>query len=138
MHIFALIALGGFIALGSVARADDAPATTPPAASADTNAPAGRHAQMDKLFAAISATDTEKEQLKPIFKERNEKLKALREDTSLSKEDKVAKRKDINQDINAKVKVILTADQFAEYEKFQKEQGRRNRQSPPADTTPKN
>lgn len=122
LQIFALITLGGLMALGPIARADDAPA-----AGASTNAPAGhadRHAQMDKLFTAISATDAEKEQLKPIFKERNEKFKALREDTSLSKEDRTSKRKEINQDINAKVKTVLTADQFEEYLKFQKEQGK--------------
>jgi len=134
MHIFALIALGGFIALGSVARADDTPATPAPAAGADTNAPAGhagRGAQMDKLFTAISATDTEKEQLKPIFKERNEKLKALRDDTSLSQEDKKDKRKEIMEGVNAKVKGVVTADQYTQYLAFMKEQrGQRGKQPP--------
>jgi Spy/CpxP family protein refolding chaperone len=152
--LFALIALGGLMAVGPIARADDAPAQTPPATPPpNDSAPAGRpnmREQMDKLFTAIKATDDQKDKLKAIFKERNEKFKALRDDTGISQEDRTAKRKDITKDVNAKVKDVLSADQYEQYLKLQKEQGRRGRKgadqpattppatTPPADSTPKN
>ena len=100
--------------------------------------------QAEKLFTAIKATDDQKEKLKAIFKERNEKFKSLREDTGISQEDRTSKRKDITKDIDAKVKDVLSADQYEQYLKFQKENGRRGGRNgappanPPADTTPKN
>jgi Spy/CpxP family protein refolding chaperone len=142
-----LLALGGLTAFSPIARADDAPATPPPPASgadASTNAPAGRpnmREQMEKLFKAIKATDDQKEKLKPIFKERNQKFKELRDDTSLAQPDRAAKRKEITKDINAKVKDILSDDQFKEYQKFQREQAKQNHNQPPpspADNPPKN
>jgi Spy/CpxP family protein refolding chaperone len=145
--LFALIALGGLMAVGSIARADDAPTQTPPATPPSGNAGgrANMREQAEKLFTAIKATDDQKEKLKAIFKERNEKFKALRDDTSISQEDRTAKRKDITKDVNAKVKDVLSADQYEQYLAFQKEQGHRGRKgadqpatTPPADSTPKN
>jgi hypothetical protein len=147
--LFALLALGGLMALNPIARADDAPATpapsTPaPGADAKGGGRANMREQAEKLFTAIKATDDQKEKLKAIFKDRNEKFKALRDDTGISQEDRTAKRKDITKDINAKVKDVLSADQYEEYLKFQKEQahrgGRKGDQpaTPPADSTPKN
>jgi Spy/CpxP family protein refolding chaperone len=140
-HFFALIALGGLMALSPIAYADDSniPSPAKPAPGADEPGPGGRpnmRAQMDKLLADIKATDDQKEKLKPIFKERNDKMKTLRDDTALSQEDRVAKRKEIMEAITAKVKTVLDADQFKKYEEFQKEMMKRmqgRRQQPPAD-----
>lgn len=146
-RLFTLIALGGLMAVGPIVRADDTPAQTPPPPAPDATAPAAGHAkgheQMDKLFAAIKATDSEKEKLKPIFKDRNNQLKAMREDASLSQADKKAKRKEIMQGVNAKVKEVLTADQYADYETFMKDQAKhaKGAEQPaalPTDTAPKN
>lgn len=147
--LFALLALGGLMTLSPIARADDAPAqpapsTPAPEAGAKGGGRANMREQMDKLFTAIKATDDQKDKLKTIFKDRNEKFKALRDDTSISQEDRTAKRKDITKDINAKVKDVLSADQYEQYLAFQKEQGHRGKKggqsttTPPADTTPKN
>src|ERR1700722_7289474 len=150
LHIFALLAFGGVIALGPIARADDTPAVPAPAPAPapGADAPAGRpnmREQMEKLFTAINATDDEKEKLRPIFKERNEKFKALRDDTSASQEDRMAKRKKINKEVTAKVKEGLTADQFTQYQAFMKSHagrgpGRGQAAPPPADSPapPKN
>jgi Spy/CpxP family protein refolding chaperone len=139
--LFALLALGGLMAVGQIARADDtpAPATPPPAAGGGRG---NMRAAMEKFLTDIKATDEQKEKLKPIFKERDDKLKALRGDTSIAQEDRAAKRKEITEATTAKVKGVLDADQFAKYEKFLKDQmgrGRRGQQPPPpADAPPKN
>jgi periplasmic protein CpxP/Spy len=136
LHIFSLLTLSAFIGLAPIVRADDTPATPPPAAGGGTNGPAGRanmRAAMDKFLTSINATEDQKEQLKTIFKDRNEKLKAMRDDTSLSKEDKKAKRTEIADATNTKVKGVLTADQYTQYEAFIKLQGNgRHNQQPPA------
>ncbi len=139
-----LLALGGLVVLGPVVRADDTPATPPPAAGGGATSPnAARRAGLDKFLTDIKATDEQKEKLKTIFKERVDKMQALRDDTSLSQEDKMAKRKEITDATNAKVKGVLNADQYTKYEEFMKTQAARFRnrgQQPPspADSTPKN
>jgi hypothetical protein len=138
LQFLTILGLGAMIGLAPIVRAQDAPATPPPGAGSGTNAPAGRgnrHAEMEKLFTAINATDAEKQQLMPIFKARDEKIKTLRDDTSLSREDQMAKRKEIMEATSAQVKGVLSADQYAQYEAFIKSQrGQRgNRgQQPPA------
>jgi hypothetical protein len=127
LRIFAVLAFGGLIALAPVVRADDTPASPPPGAGSGTNSGANRGANMDKLYAIIKPTDQQKEQLKPIFKDRADQMKALRQDTSLSQEDKSAKRKEIMDATNAKVKGVLNADQYAQYLTYMKEQGGRRR-----------
>jgi Spy/CpxP family protein refolding chaperone len=137
LAILALLTLSALMALGPVARAEDTPPASPPP-GAGTNGPGNRadmRAAMEKFLTDIKATDAQKEQLKTIFKERNDKLKTLRDDTSLSREDRMAKRKEIVEATNAKVKGVLDADQYAKYEEFIKTQGprgRRGQQPPPA------
>jgi len=134
LPIFAVITLGAVIALAPLARADDPPATPPPAGGG-TNAPGGRvnrRDAMEKLLTTINATDEQKGKLKPIFKDRDDQIKALREDTSLSRTDRTSKRKEIMETTTAKVKEVLTPDQFTKYEEFIKTQGRARRgQTPP-------
>ena len=43
----------------------------------------------------------------------------LRQDTSLSQEDKAAKRKAIQEDTTAKMKAVLTAEQFQKWQEMQ-------------------
>jgi periplasmic protein CpxP/Spy len=138
-RFFALAALTGLMSLGQLVRAEDTPATppTPPAppAVAAPDAKARMNVQMEKMFTAIKATDDQKEKLKPILKERNEKLRAMRQDSAISQDDKQAKQKEISQAANDKVKAILSSDQFEAFEKFQKDQRKARLQGAPE--TPK-
>lgn len=137
LRIFAVLTASCLIGLTPVLRADDSPTTPPPAAGGGTNGPGGRanmRAAMDKFLTEIKATDEQKEKLKTLFKERNEKMKTLRDDTSLSADERKAKRKEIADATNAKVKDVLSADQYTKYEEFIKTQrpgGRRGQRPPP-------
>jgi protein CpxP len=134
LQIFSLIALGAFIGLTPMVRADDAPATPPPAAGDGTSGAAGhanRHAALDKFLDSINATADQKEQLKPIFKGQAEQVKALRQDTSLSSDDRKAKHKEIMESTSTKVKGVLTADQYTKYQEFMKTQGPGHRKQQP-------
>jgi Spy/CpxP family protein refolding chaperone len=144
LQIVALLTLGAVVALGPIVRAEDTPSSPPPGAGGGATSPGGqRRASLDKFLTDIKATDDQKDKLKTIFKERVEKMQALRDDTSLSQEDRAKKRKEITDASNAKVKGVLNADQYTKYEEFMKTQAARFRNRgqqppPPADSTPKN
>lgn len=129
--IFALMTLGGLMAFGPLAGAQDLPKTdTPPPAPG--GARGGRN--MEKVFEQLKLTDDQKEKVKPIFKDQADKMKALRDDTSLTPQDRRPKMKEIRDATNAKLKPILTDEQFAQWEKLSQARGRRpGANNPPAD-----
>ena len=126
----AIIALGSLLALGPVAQAQDKKPDAAP------NAPAGRRAaggqdQLKRITEELKLTDEQAAKLKPILKEEIDKLRALRQDTSLSRQDRAAKTKEIRDAVTGKVKPILTADQVEKWNKFREQgqrQGRRRQQ----------
>jgi len=55
----------------------------------------------------------------------------LRQDTSLSREDKMAKRKAIQDDTATQMKAVLTADQFQKWQDMQSQMRSRRPGGPP-------
>lgn len=147
LGILAILALGGLMACEPIALAQDKPAA-PPAAGGDTTPPpprGGRGAGLQGILDKLDLTDAQKEKIKPILADMREKMQALRGDTSLSREDRMAKMKEINDAISAKLKDILTPDQFTKFEELRKQMGPpggRRRQNPdagaPTPPAPKN
>jgi hypothetical protein len=83
--------------------------------------PAGAHGKgRVDIAKALDLTDEQKPKFDAIRKESREKLKAIHEDESLSPDDKKAKVKAIQDDAIAKLKAILTPDQFAKYQTLTK------------------
>ena len=68
----------------------------------------------------LNLTDEQKEKLQTIIRGQMEKLRDLRQDTSLSPEDKKEKLQAIREEITAEVKKVLTPEQF---EKWKAKQG---------------
>jgi protein CpxP len=145
LGILAILALGGLMACGPVALAQDKPATPPPAGG-DTAPPprgGGRGAGLQAILDKLDLTADQKEKVKPILAGIREKMQALRDDTALSREDRMAKIKEINDAAAAKLKDILTADQYTKFEELRKQMapGRRRQgadATTPAPTPPKN
>lgn len=71
----------------------------------------------------LDLTDKQAKKLEPVLKEQQDKLNALRRDTSLSRKDRVAKLKEIQQGTNAKIKPLLTAEQADKWQQFRLGQG---------------
>lgn len=110
--------LGGLLAFGPVAGAQDQP---------KPDAPHGGRAGMEKIIEQLKLTDDQTAKVKPILKDQAEKMKALRDDTSISQEDRRPKMKEIHEATNAKLKAVLTEDQFAQWKKLSQMGGRGGR-----------
>lgn len=113
--LLALIALGSLVAFAPLVNADTSSSTSGRKA---TRRAAASNGQLKHIDDELQLTADQKEKLKPIMQDETQKLKALRQDTSLSKQDKAAKIKTIHEETNAKVKPILTADQLEKWNKL--------------------
>jgi Spy/CpxP family protein refolding chaperone len=125
--VVAALALGSLLNFGTVVNAQDA-ASNAPAASATPAAPAPpaypgpgrgiRQPTFEKLVALLNLTDEEKPKVEPIWTEYTKQAAEIRKDTSLSREDKMAKTKSLREDTAAKLKDILTPEQFTKFQKL--------------------
>ena len=114
--LVAALAAGSLIIGSSSLRAQDATNTPPPAMKARAN----------NLAKALDLTDAQKPKFDAIMKDAMAKRKALREDDSLTPEDKKAKAKAIQEDTATQLKAVLTPEQFTKYEEMTKKM-RRNK-----------
>jgi Spy/CpxP family protein refolding chaperone len=118
-HTFiALAAVAGVLSLQPLTRAADtnAPAVTPAAGGRL----AAQRERMEETARELNLTDEQKEKLQAIIRGQMEKLRELRQDTSLSQPERAEKFKAIREDIIAEAKKVLTPEQF---EKWQAKQG---------------
>jgi len=143
-NIFTAVALAG---AGVLAGLSWARATGPMAINpANTPAPAGdttaapkmtRAKQVEVFLASLNLPDDQKTQIKAILKDEQAKRKETQEDTSLAQKEKRAKNKDIRDAADAKIKGILTPDQYVKWQAFQKQQNaRQGTGKAPLPTTP--
>ena len=112
--LIAALAAGALLAGSSALRAQDA-TNTPPA---------GEHSPGMKshpdLAKQLDLTDAQKPKVEAIRKNATEKGRALREDTSLTPEEKRAKAKAIREDTATQMKGVLTPEQFAKWQEMSK------------------
>ena|ERR1017187_6737064 len=84
------------------------------------NAAGGKGAQAKERFQDLAAqlqlTAQQKQELKPILREEGQKLKNLWAETGTAKRVKHAQLKQIRQEFVARVKTILTPEQFAKWQ----------------------
>ena len=85
--------------------------------------------RLQKLATELNLSDAQKTQLKPILEEEGSKMKALRDDSSLSRQDRMEKMKTIMADSRSKMDPILNDDQKKKLAdlKSERQQGHRGR-----------
>ncbi len=128
----AALALGAVLAAAPLFAQENT--TTPPATNDQTTTQSmGRHGHMRKADPAkrlewmskkLNLTDEQKTKLQPIFQDEFQQMKAVREDTSLSREQKRDKMKQIHETFHPQVMAVLTPDQQQKLEQM-----RANRQA---------
>ena len=115
---FATFALAGMLNLQPFLRAAETTAATPPVK--DERGAAVRE-RMQTVAKELALTDDQKQQLKPILQAEAEKLKALRDDQSLTRPEKVEKLKTIREELLPQLMEILTPEQLAKWQKLREE-----------------
>jgi len=100
----------------------------PPKAVPSAEAKPAETNLLNRMTQELKLTDKQVELITPILKERSEKLVALREDKSVSAEDRKAKSLEIRTAADARIKPILTGDQPAQWQQLEEDWGRRYRQ----------
>jgi Spy/CpxP family protein refolding chaperone len=73
------------------------------------------------MAAQLQLTDQQKQQLKPILREEAQKLKSLWAETGVAKRQKHGQLNQIRQELTARVKAILTPEQFAKWQELRAE-----------------
>jgi len=74
--------------------------------------------RLQQLSQQLNLTDDQKEKLKPILREEGEKLQAVRDDSALTQQQKVAKAKEIHGQYAPKIGSILTPEQKAKWKQM--------------------
>ena len=84
----------------------------------------------------LNLTDDQKAKLRPILMEENQQLEALRNDTSMTQAQKVAKSNEIRQVASPKIRAILTPEQLQKLADLQQKARQQQNQSPPTNAAP--
>lgn len=143
MTLIAALAVGSLLTLSPALRADDAtntPPSTPPAGGPPPGdrgpGMRGRGPNIDMIAQRLNLTDDQKPKVKEILEGQRQQMRAVwQQGQDLSREDRMAKMKSIREDTNAKLKAVLTADQFEQWQKMESRmRGPRNR--PPGGPPP--
>jgi periplasmic protein CpxP/Spy len=111
--LIAALAVGALLAGSSALRAQTA-TNTPPA-----NAHGGMKGRQD-IAKQLDLTDDQKPKVQEIMKSAMDKGRALREDTSLTSQEKNDKAKAIKEETATQLKAVLTPEQFTKWQELSK------------------
>jgi Spy/CpxP family protein refolding chaperone len=76
-----------------------------------------QHLQM--LSEKLNLTDDQKAKLKPILQDQMQQMKGVREDSSLSEDQRRAKMKSIHESLHDQINAVLTPEQQAKFKQMQ-------------------
>jgi protein CpxP len=82
----------------------------------------------------LGLTEDQKAQLRPIVMKENQDMEAVRNDTSLTQEQKIAKANQIRDAASPKIKAILTPEQLQKLSEMQRARQQQNQSAPPSDS----
>jgi Spy/CpxP family protein refolding chaperone len=141
MALIAALTVGSVLALSPGLRADDAN-NTPPAGGPPPGGPSapgmrGRGPNLDLIAQRLNLTDDQKPKVKAILDDQRQQMRDLWQNQNLSREDRMSQMKSISEATDAKLKAVLTADQFAQWQQIRPRMGG-PRFAPPGGLPPHN
>jgi len=120
------IALTGLLGLGMTAFGQDQSTTS----STQSQAYGHQHTmdpnkKLEHLTKTLNLTPDQQAQIKPILQDQQQRMMQIHNDTSLSQDDRMAKKKSLKQDTRGRIEAVLNPDQKQKYEamKQKKQQG---------------
>jgi len=84
-------------------------------------APASPEAHLQMLSEKLNLTEDQKTKLKPILQDQAQQLKALNDDSSLTAEQKTAKKKAIHETTHDQINAVLTPEQQEKFKQMKRE-----------------
>lgn len=78
--------------------------------------------QLTRLDKELSLTDAQKPQVKSALEDQHKQMDALMQDSSLSREDRMAKMKEIHESSSGKIREALNDDQKKKFDQLQEKQ----------------
>ena len=85
----------------------------------------GPEHRMEMLSKRLNLTADQQAKLLPIITDRQQQMRAIFQDSSISREDRMAKLKAIRKDSNTKIEAVLTDQQKQNFEQLQQEMRQR-------------
>ena len=79
-------------------------------------------AKVQQMATALQLTPEQMQKIKPIIMQEAPKIKAVKDDTTLSQMQKIAKMRKLSDGVNAQIKPILTPDQFQKLQEIRMQQ----------------
>jgi Spy/CpxP family protein refolding chaperone len=118
MTLMAALAVGSLLVLSPALLAQDSTNTPPPAGGPPGGGMRGRGPSIEQLTTNLSLTADQIPKVKAVLDDQRKKMGELFQDQDLSQDDRRAKMKEIREDVTAKMKEILTPEQFAKWQKM--------------------
>ena len=87
--------------------------------------------RVNRLNQELNLTDDQKTKITAIYKDQADQMTKLREDTSLSQDDRRAKMMDMNKAANEKINAVLDKDQQKKFADMQERMRQRGPGGPP-------
>jgi Spy/CpxP family protein refolding chaperone len=91
------------------------------ASSVDPAVRAQVQSRLQSIATELNLSDAQQQQIKPILQNEFQQLKAVKDDTSLSADQKEAKAKEIHSGVKSQMQGILTPDQQKKWESMKQE-----------------
>ena len=115
--LIAALTVGSLLVWGPALRAGDT--NTPPATPPAGAPPAGQPPRggFERMAEQLNLTADQKPKVQSIMDTQRQKMIDLRKDTSLSQEDRQAKRKIVAEEMAQQMKAVLTPEQFDKWQK---------------------
>lgn len=112
-----LVLTTGLLLIGQDAAPQSPQTSQTPMGS--TAASPDAHFQM--LSEKLNLTDEQKTKLKPMFEQQGQQLKAVKDDTALSQEQKKTKMKSIHESFSDQINAVLTPEQQTKFKEMKQE-----------------
>jgi len=113
------IALTGLLGFGMTGFAQDQSTAPAPPMHGPRGQGFSPDKQLEHLTKTLNLTSDQQMQIKPILENQQQQMMQLHQDTSLSRDDKMAKAKSLHADTTGKIEAVLNDQQKQKYEAMQ-------------------
>lgn len=91
----------------------------PPSAQGQRMAPMSTDQRLQHLTQMLNLTTDQQAKIRPILENESQQMQSLRSDTSMAREDKMAKARSIRETTNSQITPILTSEQQQKWQQMQ-------------------